>query len=311
MRRSQQFSTQKKAPISFKLDLSKCTQEQGANPVVDFTKLLDGNDDGSDSPAKSYEMQKSPQKLKLNAPMVVKKQVGGQTQLPVSLKQKQIIIPRLALHDIQRQASECLSLTKADAKPRDVSVVHTKPKNLKLLSSKRDSFCEPSEIVKTLSATHENELELLKSKFEIQADLIKSIKTALGNDSLPDREIVPTIIGLKDRTETERLQMTIEDLTTRLASLSVRPAKPVTAAVRPKNTGGLTLRVRNISQNESLTDIKKGFSTMFEIKTGRLPVAASQSKDLPVPNESLNLDGSRKEKSVLEDFPIDPLNKLL
>jgi hypothetical protein len=74
--------------------LSKCTQEQQnlPAPVVDFTKLLDADrpEDECDSPSKSYDMQKSPQRLKLsgNAPIVIKKQISGHTQLPVSLKPK-------------------------------------------------------------------------------------------------------------------------------------------------------------------------------------------------------------------------------
>jgi len=92
-----------------------------------------------------------------------------------------------------------------------------------------------------------------------------------------------------------------EDLETKLQAL--------------KNRGGLTLRVKNIRQNESLVDIAKGFSTMFEIKTGRLPVVASHNHDLSLPsgqvhNESLirnfrDLDGSRNEKSAIEDINLE------
>ena len=48
-----------------------------------------------------------------------------------------------------------------------------------------------------------------------------------------------------------------------------------------KRSGGLTLRVRNIRNNESLTDFHKAFgssTTMLEAKTGRLPVVASHSR---------------------------------
>lgn len=48
-----------------------------------------------------------------------------------------------------------------------------------------------------------------------------------------------------------------------------------------KRSGGLTLRVRNIRNNESLTDFHKAFgssTTMLEAKTGRLPVVVSHSR---------------------------------
>jgi hypothetical protein len=45
-----------------------------------------------------------------------------------------------------------------------------------------------------------------------------------------------------------------------------------------KNAGGLTLRVRNMCSNESLTEFPRSFgtsTTFFEAKTGRLPVVAN------------------------------------
>lgn len=48
-----------------------------------------------------------------------------------------------------------------------------------------------------------------------------------------------------------------------------------------KRSGGLTLRVRNISNNESLTDFNKALgssTTMLEAKTGRLPIVVGRSR---------------------------------
>jgi hypothetical protein len=62
-----------------------------------------------------------------------------------------------------------------------------------MLSSKRESSCEATELAKALSANHYSELDDLKAKFTQQSELIKAIKGALGNEFLPDRELVLAI----------------------------------------------------------------------------------------------------------------------
>lgn len=82
-----------------------------------------------------------------------------------------------------------------------------------------------------------------------------------------------------------------------------------------KNSGGLTLRVRNIRNNESLTDFHKAFgssTTMLEAKTGRLPVVASHSRkhDLSLRlvlkrYESKHLLDESREKSHVDDTNLE------
>jgi len=155
--------------------------------------------------------------------MIVKKQISGQTQLQAQLKQqKQIVIPRLALQDINRKVSdgECpSSITKADcSKPKDTATMIQKPKNLKMLSSKRDSAGEIIEFAKTLQLGYDQELDLLSAKFQKQQQLIQAIKCALGNENLNENDIISTIEGLKglktrQEKDRERLEMIVEDLT--------------------------------------------------------------------------------------------------
>jgi hypothetical protein len=82
-----------------------------------------------------------------------------------------------------------------------------------------------------------------------------------------------------------------------------------------KNSGGLTLRVRNIRNNESLTDFHKAFgssTTMLEAKTGRLPVVASYSRkhDLSLRlvlkrYESKHLLDESRDKSHVDDTNLE------
>jgi len=66
-----------------------------------------------------------------------------------------------------------------------------------------------------------------------------------------------------------------------------------------KNHGGLTLRLKNTRTNESMTDFQKsyGAQTMFEAKTGRLPVVASHKH-----TELSLLSGARHNDSLLNKF---------